>query len=52
MTALAKAFLSTIPAISSDIANFETVALFSGAGLLVCLLLTFYGVDMAVGAAF
>jgi hypothetical protein len=39
MTAIARALLNTIPAISSDIDNLETVALFSGAGLLISLCL-------------
>ena len=45
MTAIARALLNTIPAISSDIDNLETVALFSGAGLLISLCLAFSGLD-------
>ena len=49
MTAIARAFSSAIPAISSDVDNLKVVALFCGAGLLVSLLLLSSGLDMSVG---
>jgi hypothetical protein len=39
MTAIAKAFLNVIPAISPDVDILKTVALFCGVGLVVSLLL-------------
>jgi hypothetical protein len=50
MTAIARALLNTIPAISSDVDNLETVALFGGAGLLISLFLAFSGLDGNFGA--
>jgi hypothetical protein len=50
MAAIARALLNTIPAISSDIGSLETVALFSGAGLLISLCLAFSGLDGNFGA--
>jgi hypothetical protein len=49
MVAIAKALLNTIPAISSDVENFEAVTLFCGAGLLVSLFLAFSGLEMNYG---
>ena len=49
MTAIAKSFSSAIPTISLNVDNFKVVALFSGAGLLVSLLLLSTGLDLAVG---
>jgi hypothetical protein len=46
MTAIAKALLNTIPAISFDVENFEAIILFCGAGLLLSLLLAFSGLEL------
>lgn len=48
MTAIAKPFSSAIPSISSDVDNLKVAALFSGAGLLVSLLLLSTGLDLGV----
>lgn len=49
MTAIARAFSSAFPAISSDADSLGTVALFCGVGLLVSLLLVSAGLDLSVG---
>jgi hypothetical protein len=49
MTAIARAFSSAIPTISSDFDNLKIVALFCGAGLFVSLLLVSTGLDLSVG---
>ena len=49
MVAIAKALLNTIPAISFDVENFEAIALFSGIGLLISLVLAFSGIQMDYG---
>jgi hypothetical protein len=49
MTAIARAFLRTVPAISSDFDTLKTIALFCGAGLLISLLHLFYGLNMDYG---
>jgi hypothetical protein len=49
MTAIARAFLRTIPAISSEFDTLKTIALFCGAGLLISLLHVWYGVNMDYG---
>jgi hypothetical protein len=49
MTAIARALLNTIPAISFDVENFEAIALFSGIGLLISLVLAFSGIQMDYG---
>ncbi|HEX2632362.1 MAG TPA: hypothetical protein VHM22_06125 [Bradyrhizobium sp.] len=49
MTAIAKALLNAIPAISFDVENFEAIALFCGAGLLVSLCLAFSGLEVNYG---
>ena len=49
MTAIAKALLNTLPAISFDVENFEAIALFCGTGLLICLVLAYAGVQMDYG---
>ena len=46
MTAIARALLNTLPAISFDVENFQAIALFSGAGLLISLILAFSGLQM------
>jgi hypothetical protein len=49
MTAVAKAFVNVIPAISPDIDILKAVALLCGAGLCVSLLLASYGLDLGAG---
>ena len=49
MTSIARALLNTLPAVSFDVENFEAIALFSGAGLLVSLVLAFSGLQMDYG---
>jgi hypothetical protein len=49
MTAIAKALLNTIPAISFDVENFEAIALFCGIGLLLSLFLAFSGLELNFG---
>ena len=49
MTAIARAFLRTVPAISSDFDTLKTIALFCGAGLLISLLHLFYCLNMDYG---
>jgi hypothetical protein len=49
MTAIAKALLNTLPAISFDVENFEAITLFCGIGLLISLVLAFAGVQMDYG---
>jgi hypothetical protein len=50
MTAIAKAFVNVIPAISPDVDMFKAIALFCGAGLCVSLILASFGLD--IGADF
>ena len=49
MAAIARASSSAFPAISSDVDNLRTVALFCGTGLLVSVLLVSTGLDLSVG---
>ena len=49
MTAIARSFSGAIPTISPNVDNLKVVALFSGAGLLVSLLLLSTGLDLAAG---
>jgi hypothetical protein len=49
MTAIAKVFSNTIPAISPDLDILRTVAVFCGAGLFVSLLAASYGLDLSAG---
>jgi len=46
MTAIAKAFVNAIPAISPDVEILKTVAVFCGIGLFISLLLASYGLDL------
>jgi hypothetical protein len=49
MTAIAKAFVNAIPAISPDVDILKTVAMFCGAGLSVSLIFASYGLDLSAG---
>jgi hypothetical protein len=49
MTAIAKAFVNAIPAISPDVDILRTVAMFCGAGLFVSLIFASYGLDLSAG---
>jgi hypothetical protein len=49
MTAIAKVFSITIPAISPDLDILRTVAVFCGVGLFVSLVLASYGLDLSAG---
>jgi hypothetical protein len=49
MTAIAKVFSNTIPAISRDLDILRTVAVFCGVGLFVSLLAASYGLDLSAG---
>jgi hypothetical protein len=49
MTAIAKAFVNSIPAISPDVDILNTVAMFCGAGLLVSMIFASYGLDLSAG---
>jgi hypothetical protein len=49
MTAIAKAFLNAVPAISTDFDVLKTVAVFCGVGLCVSLILVSYGLDLSAG---
>jgi hypothetical protein len=46
MTAIARAFVNAIPAISPDVEILKTVAVFCGVGLVVSLILASYGLDL------
>jgi hypothetical protein len=46
MTAIAKALSNAIPAISTDVDSFRTIALFCGAGLLASLILVSSGLTL------
>jgi hypothetical protein len=48
MTAIARAFVNAIPAISPDVEILKTVAVFCGVGLVVSLILASYGLDLGV----
>jgi hypothetical protein len=48
MTAIARAFVNAIPAISSDVEILKTVVVFCGIGLVVSLILASYGLDLGV----
>ena len=49
MTAIPRIYTRATPVILSDSEALKTVALLSGAGLFVFLLLASYGLDMSVG---
>jgi hypothetical protein len=49
MTAIAKAFVNAIPAISPDVDILKTVAMFCGAGLFLSLIFASYGLDLSAG---
>lgn len=46
--AIAKAFSSVIPTVSTDADSLKTIGLFCAAGLLVSLLVASYGLDFGV----
>jgi hypothetical protein len=48
MTAIARAFVNAIPAISPDVETLKMVAVFCGIGLVVSLILASYGLDLGV----
>ena len=48
ITAIAKVFSNTIPAISPDLDILRTVAVFCGVGLFVSLILAICGLDLGV----
>ena len=49
MTAIAKAFLNAVPAISTDFDSLRTVAVFCGVGLCVSLILASCGLNLSAG---